>query len=259
MGMSESHDGEAGDATHTGQEYGRTSDLSVASFPVHIGRNPSLDEPSGPSTVPPRRTPEGRSTSRTPSSSTSHHRASQRHESQHCKDLATQHELTLDALENDLRSTMEAELETMERDALAAEEARVRQELDLRLERQIQAMHEQHGVEQHQRLEERKAEMKASIERQLHEEYERRLAIQKERLKLDYNQELQARLRDVEANLEQEMEERFIEMENLEIGRLEEGHEALLAEREDQLRRGIRTVGTTTSTAPQAARSTSEG
>ena len=123
---------------------------------------------------------------------------------------------------------MEAELETMERDALAAEEARVRQELDLRLERQIQAMHEQHGVEQHQRLEERKAEMKASIERQLHEEYERRLAIQKERLKLDYNQELQARLRDVEANLEQEMEERFIEMENLEIGRLEEGHEACL-------------------------------
>ena len=51
------------------------------------------------------------------------------------KDLATQHELTLDALENELRTTMEAELETMERDALAAEEARVRQELDLRLER----------------------------------------------------------------------------------------------------------------------------
>ena len=40
------------------------------------------------------------------------------------KDLATQHELTLDALENELRTTMEAELETMEREVLAAEEAR---------------------------------------------------------------------------------------------------------------------------------------
>ena len=34
------------------------------------------------------------------------------------KDLATQHELTLDALENELRGTMEAELETMEQDTL---------------------------------------------------------------------------------------------------------------------------------------------
>ena len=83
--------------------------------------------------------------------------------------------------------------------------------------------------------------MKADIETQLHEEYDRRLAIQKERLRLDYNQTLQQRLRDIEANLEQEMERRFVEMEDLEINRLEEGHEALLAEREEQLRRGIRT------------------
>ena len=34
------------------------------------------------------------------------------------QDLAVQHELTLDALENELRSDMEAELETMQRDAL---------------------------------------------------------------------------------------------------------------------------------------------
>ena len=80
------------------------------------------------------------------------------------KDLAVQHELTLDALENELRTAMEAELETMERDALAHEEARIRHELDLRLERQVAALHEQHGVEQNKRLEERKAEMKASIE-----------------------------------------------------------------------------------------------
>ena len=122
------------------------------------------------------------------------------------KDLATQHDLTLDALENELRTDMEAELETMQRDALAAEEARVRHELDLRLERQIQSMHDQHDVEQHQRLEERKAEIKATIEAQLHQEYDRRLALQKERLRLDYNQTLQQRLREIEGNLEQEME-----------------------------------------------------
>ena len=153
------------------------------------------------------------------------------------QDLAVQHELTLDALENELRSDMEAELETMQRDALAAEEARVRQELDLRLERQIQSIHDQHGVEQHKRLEERKAEIKATIEAQLHEEYDRRLDLQKERLRLDYNQTLQHRLREIEANLEAEMEQRFAAMEDKEIGRLEEGHKALLAEREEQLRR----------------------
>ena len=86
------------------------------------------------------------------------------------KDLAVQHELTLDALENELRTAMEAELETMERDALAHEEARIRHELDLRLERQVAALHEQHGVEQNKRLEERKQEMKASIETDLHQE-----------------------------------------------------------------------------------------
>ena len=52
------------------------------------------------------------------------------------KDLATQHEMTLDALEHELRSNMETELEQLERDALAQEESRMRQELDLRLHRQ---------------------------------------------------------------------------------------------------------------------------
>ena len=118
------------------------------------------------------------------------------------KDLATQHELTLDALENELRGTMEAELETMEQDALAAEEARIRHELDLRLERQIQSLHESTVLNSISALEERKAEIKAAIETQLHEEYDRRLAIQKERLRLEYNQALQQRLRDIEANLE---------------------------------------------------------
>ena len=52
------------------------------------------------------------------------------------KDLATQHEMTLDALEHELRGNMEEELEQMQRDALAMEESRMRQELDLRLHRQ---------------------------------------------------------------------------------------------------------------------------
>lgn len=242
MGMSESHDSEAGDPVHAGHD--TTERITLASLRSQFTSTdtPTLDEAMGTRA-------RFRQEERLRADLRRERRLRQQAITERvnamkaniAKDLAVQHELTLDALENELRGTMEAELETMERDALAAEEARARHELDLRLERQVQALHEKHGVEQHQRLEERKAEMKAAIETQLHEEYDRRLAIQKERLRLDYNQTLQQRLRDIESNLEQEMERRFVEMEGLEINRLEEGHEALLAEREEQLRRGIRT------------------
>jgi len=62
------------------------------------------------------------------------------------KDLATQHEMTLDALEHELRNNMEQELEQLERDALAQEESRMRQELDLRLHRQVSSLKDQHEV-----------------------------------------------------------------------------------------------------------------
>ena len=64
------------------------------------------------------------------------------------KDLATQHEMTLDALEHELRNNMEQELEQLEREALAQEESRMRQELDLRLHRQVSSLKDQHEVEQ---------------------------------------------------------------------------------------------------------------
>ena len=187
MGMSESHDGEAVDATHTGQETTERVTLASLRSQFTSADTSSLDDALGTRA-------RFRQEERLRADLRRERRLRQQAITERvnamkaniAKDLATQHDMTLDALENELRSSMEAELETMERDALAAEESRVRHELDLRLERQIQAMHEQHGVEQHQRLEERKAEMKASIERQLHEEYDRRLAIQKERLKLDY-------------------------------------------------------------------------
>ena len=148
MGMSESHDGEAGDATHTGQETAERVTLASLRSQFTSASNPSLDEALGTRA-------RFRQEERLRADLRRERRLRQQAITERvnamkaniAKDLATQHELTLDALENDLRSTMEAELETMERDALAAEEARVRQELDLRLERQIQAMHEQHGVE----------------------------------------------------------------------------------------------------------------
>ena len=156
------------------------------------------------------------------------------------QELAVQHEMTLDALERDLRTNMEEELATLERESLASEEARMRQELDLRLHRQVEALREKNDMELNTQLHERQDMMKASIERQLREEYDRRLDIQKERIRLEHNQALQHRLRTMETSLAEEMEQQFQHMESKEISRLEEGHEAMLSEREDQLRRGIR-------------------
>lgn len=156
-------------------------------------------------------------------------------------DLAVQHELTLDALEKEMRSEMEVELAEMERSSLATEEARMREQLDLRLSREISNLQNQLEHEHDRRLEEHKDSIKKSIEVQLQDEHRRRLALQKERLSLEYNQRLQQKIRQLEADIEKEMESRFVEMENKEIETLEEGHNARLAEREEQLRRGIRT------------------
>ena len=156
-------------------------------------------------------------------------------------DLAVQHELTLDALEKEMRSEMEVELAEMERSSLASEETRMREQLDLRLSREISTLQNQIEHEHNRRLEEHKATIKQSIEIQLQDEHRRRLELQKERLALEYNQRLQHKIRELEADIEKEMESRFIEMENKEIEVLEEGHNARLTEREEQLRRGIRT------------------
>lgn len=156
------------------------------------------------------------------------------------KELAVQHDMTLDALERDLRSNMEDELAKLERDSLAHEEAKIRQELDLRLHRAVSTLREQNETQLGTQLLERTSAIKASIEAQLREEYDRRLDIQKERIRLEHNQALQHRLRTMETQLAEEMEQQFERMESKEVARLEEGHQAMLAEREDQLRRGIR-------------------
>jgi hypothetical protein len=156
-------------------------------------------------------------------------------------DLAVSHELTMDALEKEMREDMEQELAEMERESLTREEGRMRMELDLRLNRQLDSLREGIEVEQDRRLVEHKEQIKSNIEAQLQQEHRQRLDIQKERLSLEYNQELQRRVREIEGNIEVEMETRFKQMESAEINRLEEGHIARLAEREEQLRRGIRT------------------
>ena len=156
-------------------------------------------------------------------------------------DLAVQHELTLDALEKEMRTDMEVELAEMERSTLAGEETRMREQLDLRLKREISNLQNQLEHEHDRRLEEHKENLKQSIEGQLQDEHRRRLALQKERMALEYNQRLQQRIRELEAGIEEEMESRFIALEDKEIESLEEGHNARLAEREEQLRRGIRT------------------
>ena len=157
------------------------------------------------------------------------------------KDLMVQHELTLDALEKELRTSMDEELVELESSVLAREELRMREELNLRLQREVSALEEKYEVEQRSKLESYKAEIKENIQSDLLREHHSRLAIQKEKIELEYNQELQARIRSLEKEIEAEMESRYQQMEKNEISRIEESQKAKLAEREEQLRRGIRT------------------
>ena len=76
-------------------------------------------------------------------------------------DLAIRHELTLDALEKEMREGMEQELAEMERESLAKEEGRMRKQLDLRLNRQIESLREEIEVEQDRRLGEHKDQIKS--------------------------------------------------------------------------------------------------
>ena len=121
MGMSESHDSEAGDAAHAGHD--TTERMTLASLRSQFTSTgtSTLDEAMGTRA-------RFRQEERLRADLRRERRLRQQAITERvnamkaniAKDLATQHELTLDALENELRSTMEAELETMEQDALAA-------------------------------------------------------------------------------------------------------------------------------------------
>ena len=82
----------------------------------------------------------------------------------------------------------------------------MREQLDLRLSREISNLQNQLEHEHDRRLEEHKETIKQSIEVQLQDEHRRRLALQKERLALEYNQRLQRKIRELEADIEKEME-----------------------------------------------------
>ena len=80
---------------------------------------------------------------------------------------------------------MEVELAEMERSALASEETRMREQLDLRLSREISNLQNQLEHEHDRRLEEHKDPIKQSIEVQLQDEHRRRLELQKNALLLN--------------------------------------------------------------------------
>ena len=122
MGMSESHDSEAVDAAHAGHD--TTERMTLASLRSQFTSTgtSTLDEAMGTRA-------RFRQEERLRADLRRERRLRQQAITERvnamkaniAKDLATQHELTLDALENELRVTIEAELETRERDALAAE------------------------------------------------------------------------------------------------------------------------------------------
>ena len=129
MGMSESHDSEAGDPVHAGHD--TTARITLASLRSQVTSTatPPHDQAMGTRA-------RFRQEERLRADLRRERRLRQQAITERvnamkaniAKDLAVQHVLTLDALENELRGTMQAELETMERDALAAEEARARHE-----------------------------------------------------------------------------------------------------------------------------------
>ena len=69
-------------------------------------------------------------------------------------DISRQHEMTLSAFENDLRSEMEEELSLLESETLTREEIRLREMHEMRLEREVQTLKESLEVEQERKIEE---------------------------------------------------------------------------------------------------------
>ena len=60
-------------------------------------------------------------------------------------------------------------------------------------------------------------------------------------MEIEFNQSLQRKIRELEATIQKEMESRSTELESKEVEKLEEVQSQKLAEREESLRRGIRT------------------
>ena len=156
-------------------------------------------------------------------------------------DISRQHDLSLDAFENELRGQMEAELSKLESETLTREEIRLREMHEMRLEREITTLKEALEVEQSRKVEEHRVTVITQLESQLSDEHRNRLSFQRERLEIEFNQALQRKIRDLEATIQKEMEGRFHELESKEVQKLEEIQNQKLSEREESLRRGIRT------------------
>ena len=164
MGMSESHDSEAGDPVHAGHDRPNESPWLVRSQFTSTD-TPTLDEAMG--TLIPSRARRGPiCVTASPSSEAITERVNAM-KANIAKDLTVQHELTLDALENEHvgrwkpNSTMEQTHWLPRKHGLATNST-----CDLN----ARSKHsEKHGVEQHQRLQERRRD-ESAIETQLHEE-----------------------------------------------------------------------------------------
>jgi hypothetical protein len=156
-------------------------------------------------------------------------------------DLSRHHDMTIGALERDLRSQMEQELSHLESETLTREELRLKEMHELRLTRELESLKESLEIEQGRKMEQHRIAVISRLEGQLSQEHGQRLAFARERMELEFNHALQRRIRDLESTIQNEMEQRFTEMEQKEVSRLEEGQTQKLAEREEALRRGIRT------------------
>ena len=156
-------------------------------------------------------------------------------------DLSRHHDMTIGALERDLRDKMVEELSQLESETLTREEIRLKQMHELRLTREVESLKESLDIEQDRKMEEHRLAVITRLEGQLTQEHSQRLAFARERMEIEFNQALQRRIRDLEATIQNEMEQRFSELEDKEVTRLEQGQTQKLAEREEALRRGIRT------------------
>jgi hypothetical protein len=155
--------------------------------------------------------------------------------------LELHRERTLTEVERELREAMETELAQEGREAFAREEARLRDEYEARLSRELEVLRQRFEVETDRRMQEERDRLAEDLRQQLEQEHQQRVELMRQRLDLEHRQRLHRRIQAFEEELQEEMNQRFVALEDAELTRLRDEQDAQLAERESQLRHGIRT------------------
>ena len=156
------------------------------------------------------------------------------------EELEAHHRLTLAQFEKELREQMGVEVAKLESELLSKEEELLKQQYELRINREQEQIQHSLIVENERKLDEFRERTRLRLENELQSEFQRRLDYERERMQINFNQELHTKTNEIESELRENIVIQLASREQQEVELIEEEHHALLGEREEQLRNAIK-------------------